>query len=160
MATSPKRCGRCQGDLAATVIERFSGEDSGVGLSVEGLPALTCAEGHRRFLAPDFPNRLMNALLAGGPLVPLPSAAQKGLLRKRLHCASCGEPLDAQSTLDVEASRVLEIEGSSSFRVRVTAPKFRCAACGAESALPERAMLDALLKASVNGFRAARIDPN
>jgi hypothetical protein len=160
MATPQKRCSRCQGALAPAVIEQFSGEDSGVRLSVEGLPALACAEGHRRFLAPDFPNRLMDALLAGAPLVPLPGAAQKGLLRKRLHCASCGGPLDAQSPLDVEAARVLEIKGGSSFGVRVTAPKFRCAACGAESSLPERTMLDALLKASVNGFRAARIDPN
>ena len=55
---------------------------------------------------------------------------------------------------------MLELKGSSPFGVRVEAPKFRCAACGKESALPERALLDALLKASVNGFRAARIDPN
>ena len=73
---------------------------------------------------------------------------------------ACGEPLEDRSAGDVEAVRVLELKGSSPFGVRVEAPKFRCAACGKESALPERALLDALLKASVNGFRAARIDPS
>jgi len=160
MANTPKRCSRCQGALALAVLEPFSGEDSGVRMSVEGLPALACSEGHRRFLAPDFPNHLMNALLAGEPLVPAPAAAQKGLLRKRLHCASCGASLEAQPAGEAEAVRVLEIKGSSPFGVRVEVPKFRCSACGKESALPERALLDALLKASVNGFRAARIDPN
>jgi hypothetical protein len=160
MVSAPKRCSRCQGDLAPTVLEPFCGEDSGVRMSVEGLPALACPEGHRRFLAPDFPNHLMDALLAGEPLLPVPAAGQKGLLRKRLHCTGCGEPLEDRSAGDVEAVRVLELKGSSPFGVRVEAPKFRCAACGKESALPERALLDALLKASVNGFRAARIDPN
>jgi len=160
MVNAPKRCSRCQGALAPAVLEPFSGEDSGVRMSVEGLPALACPEGHRRFLAPDFPNHLMDALIAGEPLVPIPAAGQKGLLRKRLQCASCGEPLDGQSAGEVEAVRVLELKGSSPFGVRVEAPTFRCAACGKESALPERALLDALLKASVNGFRAARIDPN
>jgi len=160
MVNAPKRCSRCQGALALAVLEPFSGEESGVRMSVEGLPALSCPEGHRRFLAPDFPNYLMDALLAGEPLVSVPAAAQRGVLRKRLHCASCGEALEPQPVGDVEAVRVLEVQGSSPFGVRVEAPKFRCRACGKESALPERAMLDALLKASVNGFRSARIDPN
>lgn len=160
MVNGPKRCSRCQGALGLAVLEPFSGEESGVRMRVEGLPALQCAEGHRRFLAPDFPNHLMQSLLAGEPLVPVPAAAQKGLLRKRLHCASCGEPLGAQSAGDVEAVRVLEVRGSSPFGVRVEMPTFDCAACGKKSALPERTLFDALLKASVNGFRAARIDPN
>jgi DNA-directed RNA polymerase subunit RPC12/RpoP len=160
MMNTPKRCSRCQGALGLAVLEPFSGEESGVRMSVEGLPALECAEGHRRFLAPDFPNHLMEALLTGEPLVPVPAAVQKGLLRKRYHCASCGQALEAQPDGDVEAVRVLEVKGSSPFGVRVEAPKFRCAACGKESGMPERAMLDALLKASVNGFRTARIDPN
>ncbi len=158
--TVPKRCGRCQGALALAVLEPFSGEDSGVRMSVDRLPALQCAEGHRRFLAPDFPNQLMNALLGGEPLAPLPAAAEKGLLRKRAHCARCGQPLESALAGEVEAVRVLELKDSSPFEVRVAAPRFRCAACGAESALPERTMLDALLRASVNGFRSARIDPN
>ena len=160
MVNAPKRCSRCQGALALAVLEPFTGEESGVRMSVEGLPALSCPEGHRRFLAPDFPNHMMDALLGGEPLVPVPAAAQKGLLRKRLHCSNCGEPLEPQSAGDVEAVRMLEVKGSSPFGVRVEAPKFRCGACGKESALPQRVMLDALLKASVNGFRAARIDPN
>ena len=158
MVNAPKRCSRCQGALALAVLEPFTGEESGVRMSVEGLPALSCPEGHRRFLAPDFPNHMMDALLGGEPLVPVPAAAQKGLLRKRPHCANCGEWLEPAG--GVEAVREIKVKGSSPFGVRVEAPKFRCRACGQESALPQRAMLDALLKASVNGFRAARIDPN
>jgi hypothetical protein len=157
---APKRCSRCQGALGPAVLEPFSGEESGVRMKVEGLPALECAAGHRRFLAPDFPNQLMEALLGGEPLVSVPAAAQKGLLRKRLHCASCGQALEPQPSGDVGVERVLAVKGSAQFEVRIEAPKFRCAACGKENALPERAMLDALLKASVHGFRAARIDPN
>jgi hypothetical protein len=160
MVDGPKRCSRCQGALGLAVLEPFSGEESGVRMSVEGLPALQCAAGHRRFLAPDFPNHLMQSLLEGEPLVPVTAAAQKGLLRKRLHCAGCGEVLAARPAGDVEVVRVLEVKGSSPFGVRVEAPTFHCAGCGKDNGLPERALLQALLKASVNGFRAARIDPN
>ena len=160
MKVNSMRCKLCHGEMALRSLDPMTGEEHGVRMSIEGMPAMQCAQGHKRFVAPDFAVKLMQALVAEDRLVPLDAAAQKGLLRKRLHCASCGEPLEAQPAGDVEAVRVLEVKGSSPFGVRVEAPKFRCAACGKESGMPQRAMLDALLKASVNGFRAARIDPN
>jgi glutamate-1-semialdehyde 2,1-aminomutase len=49
--------------------------------------------------------------------------------------------------------------GALTFGVQVELPKLRCASCGQESVPPEKALADDLMKASVNAFRAAEVEP-
>lgn len=159
MSTTARRCSVCRGEVRLTTLDPMAGEEAGVRLRIEGMPALVCAEGHRRFLAPDFAVKLMEALFAQDPLVPVPSASQKGLLRKRLHCASCGGELPARAEEHVEVKRVLELKGSTAFGVRVELPKLRCGACGKDCVPPERTIGEALMKASVQAFQSAAVRP-
>jgi len=157
MELNQMRCKECKGLMSLRALEPIDGEQRGVHMRIEGMPAMQCAEGHKRFVAPEFAVKMMEALLAD-PLVPLEGAAQKGLLKKRYCCPGCGREL-AGDNGRVEAKRVLEMKGLDAFGVQVDLPKYRCTGCGRESVEPRDAMVDDLMKASVQAFRAAQVAP-
>src|SRR3989338_422431 len=107
MSPSAKPCSVCRKEVSATAVEGMAGEEADVRMSIEGMPVFACAEGHRRFVTPDFAIQLMQALHGQGPVAPLPAAVQKGLLRKRLHCAACGKELGAAGAARIEVSRTM-----------------------------------------------------
>lgn len=158
MQLNTMRCKECKGEMALRVLEPIDGEQHGVHMRIEGMPAMQCAEGHKRFVAPEFAVKLMEALMAG-KLVPLEGAKEKGLLKKRYCCPGCGQELAAGAQGRVETKRVLEMQGLDAFGVQVDMPKYRCAACGKESVEPRDALVDDLMKASVQAFRAAEVAP-
>jgi predicted RNA-binding Zn-ribbon protein involved in translation (DUF1610 family) len=153
------RCKLCHREMALRSLEPMAGEEHGVRMRIEGMPVMQCAEGHKRFVAPEFAVKMMEALLADDKLVPIGPAAQKGLLRKRYCCPQCGQELAGNGDARVEARRVLELKGLEAFGVQVELPKYRCASCGRESVPPEKAVVDDLMKASVNAFRSAEVEP-
>lgn len=159
MQLNTMRCRECKGEMALRPLHPIDGEQHGVHVRIEGMPTMQCASGHRRFVAPDFAVKMMEALLAERRLVPLESAAQKGLLRKRYCCPACGQELGADGKGRIAAKRVLEIKGLEAFGVEVDLPKYRCAACGCESIEPHEVMVDDMMKASAQAFRAAEVAP-
>ena len=154
------RCTQCNGEMSLAALEPIEGEEHGVHLRIDAMPALQCANGHRRFAAPGFPAQLLDELLAGPPLVSAGAAKEKGFLRKRLYCPECSTPLDTQGGRGrVASDRSVGIEGLSPFDVHVDLPSYRCASCGHEFVEPPDAMLSDLMKASAQAFRAAHIAP-
>jgi hypothetical protein len=158
MKVNTMRCKLCHGEMALRALDAMAGEEHGVRMSIEGMPAMQCPEGHKRFVAPDFAVKFLEALLAEDKLVPLEPAAQKGLLRKHACCPGCGAELPGNGGR-VEAKRVLELDGLNAFGVQLELPKFRCPGCGRESLPPQKSVLDGLMKASANAFRSAQVDP-
>jgi ribosomal protein S27AE len=158
MKINTMRCRLCHGEMALRALDALAGVEHGVRVSIEGMPAMQCPEGHKRFVAPDFAVKMMQALLADAKLVPLDAAAQKGLLRKKHCCPGCGQEL-AGNGGSVAAKRVLELDGLEAFGVQVELPKYRCPSCGHESVPPEKAVVDGLMKASANAFRSAEVEP-
>jgi hypothetical protein len=159
MKINTMRCKACHGEMSLRPLAPASGEEHGVRMRLDGMPIMQCPNGHKRFVAPDFAVKMMQALLADDKLVPLDAAAQKGLLRKRYCCANCGQALEDGKESTVEATRVLELSGLDAFGVRVELPKFRCHGCGRESVPPGKVVVDDLMKASANAFRAAQVEP-
>jgi hypothetical protein len=158
--TQMLRCPQCKGEMTLTPLEPIEGEEHGVQLRIEAMPALQCANGHRRFAAPGFAAQLLDELLAGPPLVAAGAAQEKGFLRKRLCCPECGTVLDAQGRSSrLAADRSVGIEGMAPFDVHVELPSCRCSSCGHELVEPQDAMLNDLMKASAQAFRSAHIAP-
>jgi hypothetical protein len=155
-----KPCGICRGPVAPATIPHIDGTEGRVRMSIEGMPALACTEGHRRFLAPDFAIRMMEALYAGGRLAADPPAAKKGLLRTRYACAGCGAVLDEAAAQPFESKHRIALKGTEPFIVELAQPRFGCASCGRASVLPDATLRDALLKASVAAFRSAEVAPS
>jgi DNA-directed RNA polymerase subunit RPC12/RpoP len=159
MKLNTMRCTECHGEMALRTLAPMAGEEHGVRMQIEGMPAMECAKGHRRLVAPDFAVKLMEALLKDDHLVELDPASQKGLLRKRYCCSGCGKELADGATSHVEAKRVLELQGVDAFGVCVELPKYLCSACGRESIPPEQVVVADLMKASSHAFQSAQVSP-
>lgn len=158
MKLNTTRCKQCGGEMSPSRLGTIEGAQRDVRMRIEGMPAMQCAGGHKRFVAPEFAVKMMDALLAE-KLVPLEGAALKGLLRKRCCCPGCGRELGGEADGRVQARRTVTIEGLDAFSVQVDLPKYRCAGCGREITEPHDAMVDGLMKASVQAFRAAAVAP-
>jgi len=137
--------------LAAT-----EGEEHGVRMQIDGMPVMECAQGHKRFVAPEFAVKLMEALLKDSHLVPVGPATQRGLLRKRYCCPECSQELQGSSN-PIATRRVLELGGLDAFGVRVEMPKLRCRACGRDYVPPGDVVFGNLMEASAHAFRAAAV---
>ena len=159
MEANTMRCKECKGEMKLGALDALAGEEQGVRVRIEGMPAMQCAQGHKRFVAPDFAVKLMNALLVDNKLVALDAAREKGLLRKRSCCPKCGQELGGSAAGSVQVKHQLELPGLAAFGVQVELPKLRCASCSTESVPPEKAVVDGLMKASASAFRSANVSP-
>jgi hypothetical protein len=160
MTPNTTRCRVCDGEMTLQDIDRIEGAEHGVHLCIQHMPTMACAQGHRRFVAPAFASAMLDALLSGSadrPFVPLDAAGRRGLLRKRYTCPGCDAVLDDGTSGRVETQRVVEIDGLHPFEVQVDLPTYRCGACKTESVEPRDAVVDDLMKASVNAFRSAQL---
>lgn len=155
------RCTQCDSEMALTLLDPIEGEEHGLHMKIEGLSALQCPNGHKRFVEPAFPSKFIDELLAEPQLVPLDAAEKKGfLLRRRYCCPACGEALDTQHDAGrVEAERSMELGGLTPFGVHVDLPSYQCPACAHECVEPRDVMISDLMKASAHAFRSARIAP-
>jgi len=159
MKLNTMRCKECRREMGLSLISALAGEESGVRIHIEDMPAMACAEGHRRFIAPEFAVKLMEALFKGDPLVSVERAAMKGILRKHCACPACGAALNPAEAGTAEAKRVLELGNSTAFGVTLVMPKYCCASCGKESVPPDAWLGNAFMKASARAFQAANVAP-
>jgi hypothetical protein len=157
MQSTAVRCHLCDRRMSLRRLESMEGEVHGVRVQIEGLPVLECSAGHRRFVAPDFPAKLMGALLEDKGLVPDNPASQRGRQRKRYGCPECGRSPEGCGNRHIEARRVLEVNGRDAFGVRIELPRFHCAACGSEYVPPGETVVDDLITASTHAFRSAAV---
>ncbi len=158
MKPNPIRCEACGRKMSLCRLDPVEGDVHGLHVQIEGLPVLECPGGHRRFLAPDFAPKLVEALSKDERLVPV-SPASRGPRRERYACPGCGKPLEGGANSRIEAKRVLELNGHYAFGVWVGVPKFHCPACGRESVPPDEVVIDDLMKASVHALRSAAVSP-
>ncbi len=159
MEANTMRCKECKGEMTLRALEPLAGKEQDVSVKIERMPAMQCAQGHKRFVAPDFAVKMMNALLADKKLAELDAAKEKGLLRKRACCPQCGQELDGAGAGSLQVKRTLELQGLEAFGVQVDLPKYRCKACSRECVPPEKTVVDGLMKATANAFRSAQISP-
>lgn len=153
------RCTQCDAEMTLTPLPTIEGEEHGLHMKIDGLPALRCANGHKRFAAPTFPSMLVDQLLSAPDLAPLDSAAEKGFLRKRYCCPSCNAVLDTRDAGRVHVDHSMAVDGLRPVAVHVELPAFRCAACGHECVEPRDAMVNDLMRASAHAYRSAQIAP-
>lgn len=159
MQANTVHCKLCKGDMSLRALDPIEGEDHGVRMRIEGMPAFQCAAGHKRFVTPDFAIKMMQALAKAKELVPLDAATEKGLFRKRFCCPGCGQELEAGGSDRVVARQAIEMTGLDKFAVELEVPKFRCAGCGRECVEPQRNLANDLMKASVQAFKSADVTP-
>lgn len=152
-------CTQCDGEMTLMPLPPIEGEEHGLHVKIDGLPALRCANGHKRFAAPSFPSMLLDELLSAPDLVPLDSAAEKGFLRKRYCCPACGEALDTREAGRVHGDHSMAVDGLRPVDVHVELPAYRCTSCGHECVEPRDTFASDLMQASAHAYRSAQIAP-
>lgn len=153
------RCTQCDAEMTLMPLPPIEGEEHGLHLKIDGLPALRCPNGHKRFAAPTFPSMFLDRLLSAPDLLPLDSAAEKGFLRKRYCCPSCGTVLDTRGAGRVHGDHSLRVDGQQPVAVHIDLPAYRCTSCGHECVEPRDTVVSDLMQASAHAYRSAQISP-
>lgn len=156
--TTAKSCKQCGAELALARLEAMRGAEDGLALSIEGMPAYACVKGHKRFLTPDFPLRLVDSL-AKADQPDLPVAQKKGLFKKRFFCPGCGGQLPDEAGTHATLERELALKDSAPFSATLSVPLYHCTGCGVAAMRPGEERTSALMKAAAQAFQTAGIPP-
>jgi hypothetical protein len=152
-------CRQCSADTEMTRLGRVEGEDSGIHVAIDGLPALDCTNGHKRFPTAEFPLAFIQQMLKSEGLITAEPAVEKGFFRKHSHCPKCGNELPGEaedtSTHQVEVA----VADLAPVAVELAVPVYHCASCQQETTLPKTAVERGVMQAVANAFRSAEIPP-
>lgn len=150
-------CRQCNADTVPLKLGRVEGEDSGIHIIIEGLPALDCSNGHKRFPVPDFPLEFIQRMLAEESLISAEPAVEKGLFRKRRLCPECGTELAGDGDHSTHRAAI-SMPDAEPVSVELSLPVQRCG-CGREVTLPKTEVERGVMQAAANAFRNAEIPP-
>ncbi|HKK02936.1 MAG TPA: hypothetical protein VKA17_03335 [Gammaproteobacteria bacterium] len=152
-------CRQCSADTTSIRLDRLAGEDGGVTIVIEGLPALDCANGHKRFPTPDFPLEFLQQLTDTDGLLVATPAVEKGLLKKKAHCPACKQKLPETPEGESRQRAEVAMPDGTPVMVELALPLFRCPGCQQEATLPGSGMERGVMQAVANAFRSAEIPP-
>jgi hypothetical protein len=152
-------CRQCSADTRLTRIGRVEGEDSGVRIVIEGLPALDCANGHKRFPTPEFPLEFIERVMQSDGLITAEPAVEKGLFRKHAHCPGCGKELPAEYADTSSHKAEVPLPDNGPVAVELVVPLCHCPGCQQEITLPKSTVQRGVMQAMANAFRSADIPP-
>ena len=154
-----KPCSKCKGEMSTTVLDPFFGEEGGLKLTIQGMPSLVCAQGHKRFMNIEFAAQLMDLVMTAETYLGIPVAQKKGFFKKRYHCPGCGQELPEAPTGRKTQEVVAELPKAQAFKVVVDVPVFRCQACGKDSIHSVEETGRLAFKATDHAYRSIDIHP-
>ena len=157
MTPNSKPCRKCGAETTLTTLPSFHGEEGPVVVTVDGMPARVCTNGHKRFLFPEFVARLMDLVSDAEAVAPQPPAHKRGLFRKHFHCSACDAELPATPEGHTERELDASIQGAEPFKAAVRVDLHRCAKCSREQVLSNEQVAISAFKALTHGFRAADV---
>jgi hypothetical protein len=151
-------CRQCNADTAPLRLGRLEGEEHGVHIVIEGLPALDCSNGHKRFPTPEFPLEFIQRMLGEEGLITAEPAVEKGLFRKRRLCPDCGTELPGEPNGQSTHQAMVEVPDSEAVSVELSLPVQNCG-CGRAVTLPKSEVERGVMQAVAKAFRSADIPP-
>jgi hypothetical protein len=152
-------CRQCSAATEDLQLTRVEGEDSGISVAIEGLPAVECTNGHKRFPTPEFPLKFIETMLQSDGLITAEPAVEKGLFRKHAHCPACGKELPEQSGSASSHRVQVDVPDTNTVAVELAVPLFNCPGCHKDATLPKKGVERGVMQAVANAFRSADIPP-
>lgn len=129
MAT--KTCVSCGSEMSLGKVERASGTDHGLTVTLHEMPVMVCPNGHRQFVRDDFALLLLDHLIEQDE-PRLPAGERTGLIFHHFKCASCGGELapkpDHRETFPID----IALQGVAPFRLELASEVYACRGCGKE----------------------------
>lgn len=160
MTNASNPCKACGSETKVTTLGAFRGEEGPVAVMVSGMPAVVCANDHKRFINPRFVNQLMDFVADPEKVAPQPPAVKRGLFKKRYHCNGCDAELPATPAKKSECALDASFKGAAPFKVVVEVALYKCEGCGREQVLSNEEVATGAFKAVAHGFRAADVHPD
>ena len=77
MTNQSKPCKECGSETTVTALGSFSGEEGPVTVTVDGMPAVVCAQNHKRFLYAEFVPALVDFVADPEKIAPQPPAVRR-----------------------------------------------------------------------------------
>jgi hypothetical protein len=145
--------------MSMQILDPFQGEEGGLKLSVHQMPSLICEQGHKRFIHIEFAAQLMDLMASPETFSSIPSAAKKGLFKKRYHCSGCDMELPAVPTGQEKLEVVADLSKAEPFKVLIDVPVFQCDGCGKASIHSAEETGRLAFKATEHAYRSIDIHP-
>lgn len=159
MTKPQKPCSRCKGEMTPVKLPPFEGAEGEVKLTVIGMPAVACAEDHKRFVYPEFAALLMDFTAETAHYELAEPAVKRGLLRKHYHCPACGRELSPAPAATRRVEFDVDLHDAEPFRLAVEVPIYNCPSCGAECEHPPEELAQLGFKAVAHAYRSVDIHP-
>jgi hypothetical protein len=123
------RCRQCNALLELREVPPVAAREGELGVEIFGLRCATCGDPSHSPEPPhpDFAADLLSAATAGRVL---PTAARKGLLRRRLLCCRCGGDVEGVPARPGEIRARVRLGGAAPFTLSVAGPAIECPSCG------------------------------
>jgi len=160
MSKAPAPCSKCKGEMSMSIVDPFQGEEGGVKISIHEMPALVCAQGHKRFVHAEFAALLMDLMVSPESFRKVPGAVKKGLFKKRFHCPACDMELPGSPTGRQTQEVMAQLRKAQPFKVVVEMPIFKCGGCGKECIQSAEETAQLAFKATGHAYRSIDIHPN
>ena len=155
-----KPCRECGSATTVTTLGAFSGEEGPVKVTVDGMPAVGCANTHKRFLYNEFVRMLLDFVADPEKIAPPPPAVKRGLSMTHSYCNECGVELKHQSMKESERSLGATLKEAAPFKIVVRVATYKCEGCGREQVRSNDEVSSSAFKAMAHGFRAVDIHPD
>lgn len=152
-------CSKCQGEMTVSRLATFSGEEAGVKVTIQDMPAAVCGQGHKRFVYPLLAGLLMDMAMDQDNYKAVPSAVKKGLFTKHYHCPGCTMELPLAPTGHQSRELEAQFKHVDPFKVVVEFPVYRCSGCGKESIHSAEETGKLATSATGHAFRGTDIHP-
>ena len=157
MTDTSKPCKACGAEVKLAVLDMFRGTEGPVTVSVNAMPARVCANGHKRFVYPEFVSQLMDFTADAAMATPQPAAVKRGLFKKHYHCSGCDAELPAAATGKSERELEVCFDKVAPFKLVVQVDLHQCPKCGREQVLSNELAGTSAFKAVAHGFHDADI---
>lgn len=157
MTDALKPCKACGAEVKVGALDMFRGVEGPVAISVNGMPALICANGHKRFVFAEFVPQLMDFTANAAMATPQPPAVKRGLFKKHFYCSGCDTELLAEASAKSERELDVRFDKAAPFKLVVQVDLHPCPQCGREQVLSNELVGTSAFKAVAHGFHDADI---
>ena len=151
-------CNRCHGETRVKIIDSVDGEAEPLKITLKHFPLLTCSQGHRQFIRPQFGAEILQHLTEQDE-PQLPAGDEKGLFKKKYLCESCGAELEPKPDHRHSFSIEVPLEDVSPIGIELSMPVYKCSACAREQLHSLKEIRKLTPVALAGAFESAEIPP-
>ena len=158
VAFNRKPCALCKNPMEYVELPALAGNEKSCRVTLNNVPIMVCANGHKRLVYSSFVTELMDAL-ARPETTGLRVGPKHGLFRKRFRCHKCSFDIPAENTAIGEYKASVKLtDMTHPISVVLAMPVLKCGDCGNDQLAHESDLMQ-VFTALTHAFRSADVKP-